>query len=1080
MAQIRSQNEIVLSLLDFFRAAQPDLDTKPGQVSRDVLVDGVAIQLARLYEELQRNAALSSLRLALGSDLDRLASNYGAVRKRGTKSAGPALFTFEEIVADIGINSGNIVTARNGATFIVSTNAVVSPVFVNSYRALATRYRADLDLVGITDEFAIEVQVEGTATGVQGNVSKYILVSTDIDGVSHVTNVTPFGGGSAPEDDATFRSRVLAIFSGANTGTALGYRNAVLSDPAVLDAIVIQPGDSLMVRDGTQVGTDSDGNTIVISEGTGGKVDIYVYGTRLLEVLDSYVYNDLSNTDDPTNTANDFVLGQIDGDELKTVTQRRLDNLQQGVLPAQPANNIVSVSGSISGANFVPKSVDSLGRISGNYELVVDTGAFGGSPWGFDKMRWISSYISNYPEDVTKGVFNGQDALSFPDVLEIGTITQNVSVVNENSTVSRSDRSSIQLKHSPMTNVTRVFNPTTGERYVVESQNPDGTGAINETGRIVISGSSLPAVSDTLQVDYTWMFHFDPWWDYDNGLTIRNPRTVNDSVDWGFSNAVRREQATLVSSGSVLLATVTHPISTVIDVNVFEEQNVSVSLVSGRLAIVVNNSVENVVGVVDAINGAELWNTSDDDGSFSGFTIFLPTDTSADFGDVVTAVYNAVDVYNVDGYQGSFNSNQITIVPSVTAVAGEIVEVNYLANVNIILPATPISSLPAIRSGNNFDTVVSSGVGNQPTTHLFSGSGVIEKNLRQAPSRLALAVAGSISSGVFTISGTTMVGVFDAVYTVGTEGLTLNLASALRRELGLASSASIPSNLSVARVVSVEKVDATINLDVLSVTHTYDTLGCALRDNSFVKDEAIINTALGTTEVTLPDTADNQSNEPQVGDRLRVTFYYTLTSDTENVSFSQSGTLRTEKIFAIIDSIAVSSGFSSTISQSATLTITNINQPTQGTRYKSYYDYTAPQPNERITVRYNYNKLISDSTLNIENTRPITADVLGKASFKVLVDVTMNIVVTTSFENNSEIVKQNVQNAVSSALTATQLGTTVDSSDLVVVAQQIDGVDRARILFFNKADEAGTVLSITAAKNEFLVANDVIVTVETR
>jgi len=48
------------------------------------------------------------------------------------------------------------------------------------------------------------------------------------------------------------------------------------------------------------------------------------------------------------------------------------------------------------------------------------------------------------------------------------------------------------------------------------------------------------------------------------------------------------------------------------------------------------------------------------------------------------------------------------------------------------------------------------------------------------------------------------------------------------------------------------------------------------------------------------------------------------------------------------------------------------------------------------------------------------------------------------------------------------------------VAQQVEGVDRARILFFNKADEAGSVLSITAGKNEYLVANDVIVAVETR
>jgi len=1080
MARVRTQTEIILSLLEFFSTAQPELDTKPGTITRDILTDGVSVQLSRLYQELQRNSTLSSLRLALGSDLDRLSSNYGAIRKRGTKSAGVCLFTFNELVSDIAINSGDIVTARNGATFVVTTSVVVSPVFASAYRSIATKNRADLDIAGITDEYAVEVLIEATAIGTQGNVSKYTLSSTSVTGVSNVTNVVGFGGGSTAEDDATFRSRVLAIFSGANTGTELGYRNAILTDPAVLDAKIIVPGDTLMTRDGTQVGTDSSGNTVILSAGTGGKVDAYIYGARLQSVIDSFVYNDLSNTGDPTNTANDYVLGQISGDENKTVTRRRLDDLQTGILPEQPVNNLTGVSGSISGGNFVQKSVDSLGRISGNYELVVDTGVYGGSPWGFDKLHWISDYIADYPEDVTKGLFNGQDALSYPDVREAGTIEQNISLVNENSTVSRSDRSSIQLAHYPATSVTRVFNATTGERYVVSSQNPDGTGTVNETGRITISGNSLPSVSDTMQVDYTWVFGYDPNFDYDNLLSIRNPRTVNDSIDWGFSNAVRRESATLIASGSSLLVTVTHPISAIIDVNIFTETSSNVVLTNGRLSVVVTESVSNIVSATRDTDGAELWDTSNADGSFSGFTVFLPTDTSAAYADAVTVVYNAVDVYNVDGYQGNFNSNQITIVPSATAVAGTLVEVNYIANVNNVLPATAISSLPALRAANAFDTVLFSAIGNQPTTHLYFPSGSVQRNLRQAPSRLSLTVAGSISNGIFTLTGTTMTGVFEAVYTVGSAGATQDLSAVIKSALGLSSAASVPTNLALARIISVENVEANVNLDVLSVLHTYDVLGYALRDNTFVKDEAIIDASLSVTQFALPNTTDNAANLPAVGDRIRVTFYYTLTRDAESVSFSKSGIQYTNKIFAFVDTLAVSSGFISAASQAATLTVNNMNQPIQGMRYRTFYDYIAPKPNERINITYNYNKLVGDSTLNIENTRPINADVLAKSGFQVLVDVTIYIVVTSAFTNNSEIVRQNVQDSISSALTAPQMGTTVDASDLIVVAQSVEGVDRARVLYFNKADEAGSVLSLTAKENEYLVSNDVIIAVETR
>ena len=34
---------------------------------------------------------------------------------------------------------------------------------------------------------------------------------------------------------------------------------------------------------------------------------------------------------------------------------------------------------------------------------------------------------------------------------------------------------------------------------------------------------------------------------------------------------------------------------------------------------------------------------------FSGLTIFLPTDGLASFGDIVSVVYNAVDVFGTDG-----------------------------------------------------------------------------------------------------------------------------------------------------------------------------------------------------------------------------------------------------------------------------------------------------------------------------------------------------------------------------------------------------------------------------------------------
>lgn len=169
----------------------------------------------------------------------------------------------------------------------------------------------------------------------------------------------------------------------------------------------------------------------------------------------------------------------------------------------------------------------------------------------------------------------------------------------------------------------------------------------------------------------------------------------------------------------------------------------------------------------------------------------------------------------------------------------------------------------------------------------------------------------------------------------------------------------------------------------------------------------------------------------------------------------------------------MSSGFTSAASSTATLTVSNLNQPLTRTRYKVSYDYIAPKVNERINIRFNVDKLIGDATFAIENTRPINADVLVKSSVPIIVDVVMKISVTEEFEKSYKIVIQDVKDTITAALNATALNTKIDASDLIHQAYTVSGVDSARILFFNKTGITGSVLSIKAEKNEFIRANNV-------
>jgi uncharacterized phage protein gp47/JayE len=1359
MVTIRSTNDIVLGLLDFFKAAQPNLDTKPGTVARDLFIDAPASITALLYDELGKISNLQSLTLVSGTNLDRLAQNFGATRKAATPSTGVALLTFSSIPAVVGVSQGSIITATNGATFSVVNGISVNPTQSNYYKSIAIKYQANLSFVGITDQYAVEVTVTATNPGSAGNIGQYTLNTTTIAGVSNVTNAFPFTGGTDQEDDATFRNRVLAIFSGSNIGTALGYQNVALSVTGVSSAYVVTSGNPLMTRDGTIVQT-INGVPTIISDGTGGKIDIYILGNSLTSFIDTYIYQDQSNLNDPTNAANIIVLGQIPADAGLTITQKRLNDIASGTLPAQPVINITQVTGSVSGTNFVEKTVDVYGRISGNYELIKDTGFYAGSPWGMDEFHWVSNQITDFPDNIVKGQFNGQDQTTFTSVLEIPTATQNISITNENSLVSTTDNSMIQLLHYPATNVTRVYNTNTGEQYTIINQNVDGTSSVNDTGIIQISGNTLPSTSNILQVDYTWIVSYDGYSDYDGKLLNNNPRPSVNSIDWGIANAIRYERVllTLNSNNTVFNGTTSLPISSVISANMFASTHgiTSASIVpnfTDNIAIVITNlpaPINSIESVHLSNTYEELYNTAEANGEILNTTvvlgtqlaynatIILPTDTQAIIGEFVTITYNQVDTFNIVNSTGSFILNQLTIpignIPVATAQL--YVDITYIAATQDVI-ISGITGLPISRSGNGFflntntgslnaiksdtikretqtvqenssnqffvnlditstyynlivsqvitvvdqvsqeeiwnydypGTITTNSSGNyqlifsgynspkvgdnvlvvyfatdindaQPFTYnnniikkdfqtlLFNSStnmfyvpihnNVVEsgmtfnvidtttglsigdgydgyisvvntngtatfssftfdfanitdltgkllqinkptsvnnagnynieaynantntltiaveytnlnpyqisiirlvdnkdlwsvstctldtvanllelpattlasqgddvivllftnQNLHQAPTRLSVTVADqTINTGIIAISGTTITQVANVVFLATQNGLQQNLLSAMKTFLNLTSNGTIAANNYLIRVVGVQQVSITTGNVILSSVATYDVQGTQVANNLLYADEMVYNGNLGNFDFILPNTQNNINNSPTIGDALLITFYYATDNNYENLYFTRNGTLYTDNKFAFIEQIYVSSGFNSSLS--ARLTFSYFTQPATGSRYIAYYNYLAPQQNERILITYNYNQLVTNATFAVETQRPIDADVLVKAAIELLIDVTMNIIVTATYTSSSAIVAQNVQNVITTTINTNQLGGIISSSQLIAAAQGVAGVESAIIIGFNIDGQAGQVILITAQDNQYFVANTITINITT-
>lgn len=1366
MVTIRSAGEIIQSLIDFFKLAQPDADTKPGTVIRDLMIDAPSAQLSILYDQLSGIADKQSFRLVVGSDLDKLAKNYGLVRKQSTPSSGVALMTFASINAPININQGDIVTATNGLSFTVSVGLSVIPSATNFYRSVATKFSNQLAFVGITDPYAVEVTVAATSPGSQGNIGSYALNTVTTPGVSNVTNINSFQGGTDQETDSSFRNRILASFNGASIGTTLGYLNTALSTTGTLDAAVIGPGNPLMTRDGTITQTNPDGTLTITSEGSGGKVDIYVLGSNLVQNSDSYIYQDKSNNNDPTSPKNNFVLGQIAADVNKTVTQKRIDDLANGVLPNQPVQSILQVTGSLSGTNFVAQTTDGYGLTSGNYKLILDTGAYAGSPWGFDTFAWTDDRIRDFQDSLVKGQYNGQDAATFTGITEIHDAQQNLSITNENSTIT-SDRSIIQLLHTPATSVTRVFNVNTGERYIIANQNLDATSPFNNTGRIQISGNTLPAPSDVLQVDYTWVVDFDQYSDFDGLVSTQNIRPVSDSIDWGYPSEVRNEivQFSAVTANNFFVGDTTLPIATVLSTSTFLQVDGYVQLITSgtfvnRLSVAISNLAIPTVSV-DSVtwknSSVELFNTAQDNNFFSNTSevvginilyitnIILPSDTVATNGDRVTVYLNTTNVFQSSTIQGSASGTQVTI-PSIllnTTATSVNLRVSYIANITDLY-SSAVTSLPTSRVGNGFilnnnngfnnfsivntarrenqlvqknlsnqyfvelnlptsdyslvsDEVLSiirlsdgyefwnldnqgsiingqdgnyqlvisasitppnvgdrvliiyyaadirrfqpfsfnneiiktridslgldatlkkftvplveftaqssdlqftildvntnttyftvtdgylSPVGSNEATlnslsvnfdtlldltnkkvkitaandrnndgyfdilsydqstnnititttldkitpdqisvirvldgqELWNYSGTIDlannrllmvnnanaqqgdlvyviffnfQNVRKAPTRLIGTTQDQIiNAGTIALSGTTLGVVKDAVFTATNTGLQVNLQEALQTALSISSGTNISSAIKIAKVLKMQKVVTVspTNDEVLETLVTYDVTNTAIANNLYYTDQMLSNPLLSNLQCILPNTANNTANSgttsnlPTLGDQLMVTFYYTIDNDLVSLAYTRNGSLYTNKRFALINKMYVSSGMNA--SQATKFTVTSYTQPTLGAKYNAFYDYLAPKQNERIVISYDDNQLVSDVTFNIETARPINADVLVKQAVLVQLDLTMNVVISSTFQSSSTTVLQNLRSALLTALTTTTLGQTVDQITLINVAQGVQGIARARILYFNQTGAIGQVLSITALQNQYFQPNNLIINTE--
>lgn len=1044
MATIRSYSQIVRDMLDRLRLVQPNLDTKPGSVARDLFVDIQADELEKVYSLISLVSNKQSFATAVGSDLDKLARNFGFSRRSGAPASGTVIFSIDSLDIDREVPEGTVVSTRSGISFRTIGNYSMLASERNIYSANASRVRKQLDVAGAASGFAIEVPVEAINPGSSGNVGSYKIVTQSLPFSFSVLNISATSGGSDIESDSVFRTRFLSTFSGASIGTAAGYANAILQDEQVLDLLVVEPGNSLMLRDGTEILEGDFNSRKVVSSGTGGKVDIYVLGKSLREISESFIFFNKSSTEDISDSVNDHILGNFNQDITLTSLERRFNGISNSNIPFQPVDSIVSVSGETSGA--LTEGV--------NFSLVKDFNSdTGGSPFGFDKIRFLSDKKTVNGEIISKSSLNSSDALEFSDASDISLVYQNVGIEDENSEVLSYDRSLIRLKHYPLTTVTRVLNFTTGELYSVDSLRIDESG-LNTDGIIKISGNQLPAITDNLKVDYVWRKTFDPSLDY-----MSSP--LGSNVSW--SSPFRKESLSALSQGATYYIDLDDSIFDIKNVYIFRSFQSTVESSGGVLFVRADVDINNVYDVL--MDGVDIFNTLSGNYSIEGSTLYLPGDSGATVGSSVTIRFNAKGVYSFSGVKGSFQDKRIylpdeTLFPSDILlelndayIDGDSLIVDYYISAERMVPSVSLRSLPVVSNQSRvrfLDSQLSEINNSYKTSETYSG-----RYSRYSPSRVKVSLLSAVSPGEIKVSGTVL-SKHDIEIDVGPafNGSIIDLSGHIEGE-------------GIARVVS-----ASIG------SNDFGLNGYYIKNGSY-SDDSLEKSSLGSFQIEIPNISKNTFGY-SVGQKLKVSLFTYKTSDSELLYFYGNSEKETQKIFLDVSSISVNSGFLLDGVLTGSIEVFFGNQPDAGEQYRADYSFKAPKDGERIFISYAQNRIISDATINVESSRPITADILIKEASELGVDVTATIVVGDDFSDEAETIRDNAIDQIAGLLSTNVLGSIVDYSDVLRAITNVTGVESADVSLFNYTGQSGRRDFVRALDNQSIIPSVIDVSVVSR
>lgn len=279
MDPISLQFERFYTIQDFIFAAM-SLDTLIQYDDADN--DGISDPVSSSINKRKLAAALGvsdavTLQLLIDEQFDKYAANYDLTRHSSRKSVGTAvMFTTSAPTNDIYISDGSTVSypgdvdrGIEAVTFVIKGSYVMDASNLDYYFNPSEQ------------RWEIIVDIESQLSGSTGNVpARSITRVNDGNSLLQVINEKPTLYGSNRETNQEVANRVKLARASFDSGNESGYSFTSYGVPGVLQVRVEKEGDPLMMRD-----YDEPTNSHI-----GGKVDIYIKGTRFVQIVDQVAF----------------------------------------------------------------------------------------------------------------------------------------------------------------------------------------------------------------------------------------------------------------------------------------------------------------------------------------------------------------------------------------------------------------------------------------------------------------------------------------------------------------------------------------------------------------------------------------------------------------------------------------------------------------------------------------------------------------------------------------------------------------------------------------------------------------------